>query len=89
MSDQNEGPEEEVKADKLRGGNSSLLPKRAVMNFRIMYGAPPGQGILSQSRIVSDIRLSVFRGYSRADLTLIVPDIFAHLAGQDVNFEAH
>ena len=89
MSGQNEAPEEEVKTDKLRGGNTSLLSKRVVINFLIMYGAPPGQGILSKSRIVNDIRLSVFRGYSRADLTLIAPDFFAHLEGSDCNFEAH
>ena len=89
MTGQNEAPEEEVKTDKLRGGNTSLLPKRAVMNYVIMYGAAPGQGIASASRIVRDIRRSVFQGYSRADLTLIAPDFFAHLEGSDCNFEAH
>jgi hypothetical protein len=89
MSGQNEAPEEEVKTEKLRGGNTSLLPKKKVMNFVIMYGAPPGRGVASATKMVSDVRLSVFRGYSRADLTLIVPDIFAHLEGNDANFEAH
>ena len=89
MSGQNEAPEEEVKTDKLRGGNTSLLPLRAVINFVILYGAPPGSGIAAKSRICRDIRRSVFLGYSRADLTLIAPDFFAHLEGSDVNFEAH
>ena len=85
----NEAPEEEVKTDKLRGDNTSLLPKRAVINIVSLYGAPPGRGISSTSRIVRDIRRSVFQGYSRADLTLIAPDFFAHLEGSDCNFEAH
>jgi len=53
-----------------------------------MYGAGPGRGILAESVMVRDARLSIFRNYSRADLTLRIPDVFENMEGDDVNFEA-
>jgi hypothetical protein len=37
--------------------------------------------------MIRDARLAIFRGYSRVDLTLRIPDIFAYLQGEDANFE--
>ena len=68
-------------------GNTDYLPSILRQNYVFTYGAQPGYGVLSGTKMIADVRKAMIKGFDRKDLTLRIPKVYANLVGRDASFE--
>ena len=57
------------------------------MNFVLLYGCPPANGVKSDTTMVRDICKIFVDKTDLATLSLIIPQALEEITGQDANFE--
>ena len=68
-------------------GNTDYLPPIHRQNYLFTYGAQPGYGVISGTKMIADVRKAIVKGFDRKDLTVRIPDTYTLLVGRDATFE--
>ena len=63
------------------------MPVVFAQNFIMLFGAAPSSGVKANTKMVSDLRRAVVRGYDRATMIVRIPEVFDRLTGSDCSFE--
>ena len=67
--------------------NTDYLPSIQRQNYLFTYGAQPGYGVLSGTKMIADVREAIVKGFDRKDLTVRIPYVYTNLVGRDATFE--
>ena len=78
--------QEESKVGPSRG-KDSLIEDVFVQNFMMIFGAKPGDGVSTDTKLIPDVMRCFENYYDRLTYTITFPNILACLQGSDTNIE--
>ena len=64
-----------------------LVTNVKVENIVLVFGCPPAVGVKAKTEMIYDLANAMEQGYNKDKFSLIIPDVFERLEGNDAAFE--
>ena len=68
-------------------GKYGLLEDILVQNFMLIFGAKPGVGVKSDTKLIHDVMSCFQKFYEKLTQTVMIPTVLNCLQGSDTNIE--